>query len=343
VKALSLDELTGSAAALADCEGVDRACELYATHFAEAVASRDVAMAIRFLHHEALLLSEHERYEEAEEIAQFSREMASACGLRRLAARETNLIGLIAYHQLDWSRAYQSYTEALELAQADHDDELIASVSVNLGAIDNVRGRFREARGHYLESIASAVRSGERACLVMAYNNLGMVCTDQEEWLEGLVYFDRGVEIANEFGDQRLIALLHVNRAEPLIELEEEESARRSLEVAEALGKAVGFDPVLADAERLRSRIARRAGDLIEALAHVEDALRIASQSGLHLHRAEALEERGRIRDSTHDFAAARADYESARSIYLSLAAEHDAKRIDLLLARVGRGGGAAA
>src|SRR4028118_865385 len=109
------------------------------------------------------------------------------------------------------------------------DDELVGHVCQNLGVLANMQGKLREARIHYLESIGSCVRSGNKRNELTAYNNLGFVCGELGEWMEAEVYFDRAVEIAERIGDSAHIASVLANRSLPLIHVGELARARDTL------------------------------------------------------------------------------------------------------------------
>ena len=272
---------------------------------------------------------------DAEELATQVRSLAAAAGLTRYEGRAANLIGILAMQRQDWEGARGHFERALECAYEIRDDELVGAVCMNLGAVLNIRGDLREARSYYLESIGSGVRSTDRRQLVMAYNNLGMVCSDLEEWMEALVYFGRGIEIAGDRGGDPLLATLHVNQAEPLIETSEMERARESLDTAEAHANRINDQSVTADVARLRGRIARLRGDLGEAGRHLGLALELARGDRFALNRAETLEEQGRLFAQQGDAEAALQRLTMARTEFSTIGALRDTQRVDAEIARL--------
>ncbi len=280
----------------------------------------------------ARIRREQGRFEEAEELADLSREIAERHGLPREAARAVNVLAILRHVQQDWTGARALYEEALEKALDVGDDELVGLSCQNLGVVANMRGDFREARVRYLECIGSAVRSGNKRNELMAYNNLGMVCADMGEWLEAEVYFSRGIEIADRISDHAQMSRLLSNRAEPLIGIGEVAKARDSLDQAEELAVRIGARDVIVDVARFRGMAARVDGDREAAERHLLTSRDGAAAWGADLERAEALRELAALYLEAGRAAEARAASVEAAAIYRELGAEHAAVRTEELL-----------
>ena len=242
-----------------DWIGADRA---YAEAFEDSRQGRCIAPMTEALRRMANVRLRHSGPEEAAELADLSAEIAARHGLESAAARAENVLAVIAHSSGRLADAEAIYLEALERAQSANDAETVGVICQNLGVIANIRGDFRQARLLYLETIASFIRSGNRTAAMTSYNNLGMVCTDLQEWMEAEVYFSRGIDIAKQLGETHMLAKLHVNRAEPLIRIVDYSRASRSLDVAEASPARLGEPRDLADVKRFRGVLARLQGDL---------------------------------------------------------------------------------
>src|SRR5215213_1127524 len=133
----------------------DAAARLYALSFRAAVLERDVAQAAESLRGQARVLVQEERFDEAAELVELSREIAERSGLPQAAARAVNVLGIIRYRQRDWAGAGEQYRRALELALDLGDDDLAGLAVQNAGGVAYWRGNLREARSLYLESIGA--------------------------------------------------------------------------------------------------------------------------------------------------------------------------------------------
>src|ERR1044071_906485 len=100
----------------------DPAARLYALSFRRAVLTGEVEQAADSLRGQARVLMREERYEEAEELAELSLEIAERAGAVRSVARAVNVLGTIRHSQGDWAGAREHYLRALEIALDVGDD-----------------------------------------------------------------------------------------------------------------------------------------------------------------------------------------------------------------------------
>ena len=311
----------------------EAAGDLYCELFWEGVEQRNLQTMVDALRGQARTYRQRSFYEEAEELAALSFEIAERHTLRQAAARAINTIAWIRYSRDDWGAAERLYEAALERARDIGDDELIALVCQNLGTIANIRGDRREARTLYLESIGSSVRSGNKVNEIMAYNNLGIVCSDMGEWMEADLYLSRGIEIAERAGITPLLAKLYVKRAKPLIMVSELGQARESLDRAEEFGSHARDPVVLSETARQRGVVARLEGRFGDAHVHLARAISIALEHHLELERAEALQELGQLYWQEGNMQDAIATLAGAKEACRSLGAERDVERLEELSA----------
>lgn len=309
------------------------AAEGYERRFQYAAAEQQIADLVISLHDIARMRQQQGRFEEAEDLAGLSFEVANRRGLPGAAARATNTLAVLRHNQQDWNGARELYEVASNMATDLGDDTLLGWTNQNLGVIANILGNLRAARTMYLESIASTVRSGDRTTAMMAYNNLGIVCADLRDWIEAEVYFDRGIEIAEQLGSLPMLATLSLNRAEPLIELGDLCSATATLARAESLATSTGDQEILTGVSRFRGIIARLGGDYQKAEAYLTESLQTALDNNLELERAETLEELGMLRYAGARFEEASDILREARDRFTALGAARDAARVERVLA----------
>ncbi|HET7232219.1 MAG TPA: tetratricopeptide repeat protein [Longimicrobium sp.] len=303
------------------------AARLYSRAFRSATLAGRVEEAADALRGQARVLIREERYEEAEELATLSMEIAQRANARQSAARAVNVLGIIRHSQRDWAGSRELFRRAVELALDLGDDELVGLACQNAGVIAYGLGDLREARAAYLESIGSFVRSGSSENALHAYNNLGIASAELREWLEADVFFSRGIEIAERLSHTPLLAKLYGNRAEPLIEIGDLDAAEATLEGAERAAMAVGDRVALGVALRWRSKLARVRGDFVLAEDCVQRALVYASDPTLE--RAEIILELGDLRAHQGRAADAEAAYLDSRELSSSLAADLQVRELD--------------
>ena len=308
------------------------AAEAYSAAFHAGVREGAVEVVVDAARGGARIRNWQGRHDEAEELAGLSEAIAVAHGLRSAAARATHVRAIIRFARNDLEGARLLYASALEQAHQVHDDALIGFASQNLGVVANIQGDLREARALYLESIAATIRTGDRHAALNAYNNLGMACSDLREWLEADLYFDRGIEIAERLANQAMLARLHLNRAEPLIQMGELARASRALERAEEAAERTLDREVPVAVMRFRGIIARLEGDPAAADDYLRRALTRAEEAGLELERAEILGGLARLRWFQGLRGEARAALHEARARFAALGAAREIRRLDEVL-----------
>lgn len=335
----ALAALAEQAQALERAGEWDPAADTYSRMFRAAADGGDLVAATDALRGSARVRRFQGRYEAAEELADLSLEIAERSGLAEAAARALNMVAAIRYLRGDRESARALYTRALERARDAGDDSLIGWVCQNLGVMSNVEGDLREARVLYLESIGASVRARDSSSAMSAYNNLAMVCSDMEGWMESEVFFQRGIEIAERLPSMPFLARLHANRAEPLIHVGELQQALESLDRGHEIASQLGDRGTLSDVARFRGVIARRTGRLGDADRHLAEALAIASDGKQPLERAEALREIGCLRWEQGAEDEARRVLDEARAAFLAVGARWDAERVDRCLSELLSGG----
>lgn len=311
----------------------DAAFAAYQRLFWAAMETGDTESAASALRGQSRACQQWGRFDDAEEYASLSLEIAERAGHAAAAARAVNTLAVIRFLQHDWDGAGALYTEARERARDCGDDALVGWTGQNLGVIANLRGDLRRARALYLESVAAAVRSSDATTAMAAYNSLGLVCADLEEWTESGLYFDRGLELAEQHGDVGVRATLLSNRAEPLIYIGETARALATLREAEEIAMQTGDQRTLSEVNRFRGVIARVAGEDAQAEECLTRAMDLAERAGLELERAEAIEELARLRWGQGRRGPAHATAREAQRRYAAIGAAYNATRVESLMA----------
>ena len=329
---MSLDSLAATAAAAERAADGEVVLPAYERLFEAAIQTREMEVAADALRGLSRAYQQRHRLEEAAELAELSLHIAEGTGCSRAAARALNTLAVIRFLEHDADAAASLYAAARERATDCGDDALIGWSCQNLGVLANLAGDLREARALYLESVASSVRSGDDTTAATAYNSLGIIAADLQDWMDSMLYFDRGLEVADDLGDLRVRATMLANRAEPLIFMGETERARTTLDEAESVASRIGDQRTLCEVSRFRGVIARLLHRLAESETHLSHALAIARSADLPLEGAEATEELARIRWQEGRAGAARVLARESLRAYEQLGAGQNARRVRDLL-----------
>jgi tetratricopeptide (TPR) repeat protein len=300
--------------------------------FRHSVSEREIILMLDALRGIARALRQQEQFEEAEEVALLSWEIAEGNDLPQAAARAINTLAVMRYAQEDLQGARDLYLQALERARDAGDDELIALVSQNLGVIAHIFGDLSEARILYLEAMGAVVRGKQLDRAVAMYINLGKVCTDLGEWQDAELYFARGIETAERSNDTPMLLRVMVNRVELLIQVGELQLAAWALDEIETPLQELDDRELLTMAARFRGELARRYGKYEDAARHLQRALDLSLKAQLDYERARVLRAIAELRQEEGRTAAARSALREARYLLENMGAQREIARLDTLL-----------
>ena len=231
------------------------------------------------------------RHESAEAIklCQRSYDVATAIGSTRLAAEAKNGLALIHLALGEWDEARRALQDALSLGA--HAEDLRAHIEQNLGIMANAEGDLEAARGHYERSLALFKSISDGRGQVVAYNNLGMLNADHENWMEADACFRTSLEIADTIGDVQHRAHALLNRTEVYIARADYENARKCAEEALQIFDDMGQRDFKSAAYKFLGIIYRETGRPILAESRMRTALEMSTEVGATLIQAETSRE----------------------------------------------------
>jgi tetratricopeptide (TPR) repeat protein len=121
-----------------------------------------------------------------------------------------NVQAIVHQQRGDLDTAESLYLSARARAIEASETRLAAMTALNLGVIAMVRGDHDKTLRYYRTSLAEFRTLGAPKEIVMALNNMAMLCTDLERWDDAVRAFDEAVQIAEALGDIPARILLEV-------------------------------------------------------------------------------------------------------------------------------------
>jgi tetratricopeptide (TPR) repeat protein len=240
-------------------------------------------------------------------------------GDRAALRRAVNQLGVADVELGALDDAERAFEWALELAQLDCDDLLVARATNNLGAIANIRGRRDEALALYQLAVPAYQRLGNVRGLAESYHNMAITYRDLGQLARADECERRAIEYAREAASGRLVALARLGRADLSFRggdacLAEVGARRAATDFAEIR------DPIReADALRLVGAASLAQGKHDAAREALDCAIQLARAHGSALIEAEALHARAELLAVSGAPTAARADATAAAAIYARL------------------------
>jgi putative nucleotidyltransferase with HDIG domain len=225
----------------------------------------------------------------ARTLCQQSYDEAMAAGLKVLAAEALNSLAGFEFEAGELSSSRQKFLAGLELGRES--EELQGRILQNMGIIANVEGDLETARQHYLHSLQAFVHAGDERGCAIAYHNLGMISSDQEQWEEADRYFLASHTRASSLGDVHLQGLCQLNHAEVHIARQRYQKARECAETALRIFDQLGARLDKADAYKVLGAVYRETGHHAVAESRLRAAIDLAVETGSVLSEAEASRE----------------------------------------------------
>ncbi len=206
-----------------------------------------------------------------------------------------NVKGNVHQGQGDLDQAEALYLEARSHAIDAGETRLAAMTAQNLGVISAIRADHEKALRYYRTSLAEFRSLGAPKEVLLALNNMGILCTDLERWDDANRAFEEAVQIAEALGDIPARIMIEVNRAELAIARGDFVAARTACELAMSLSSQTQDGFALGEIEKHFGTVAREMGELSAAEEHLERAQKIATERRDLLLSAETAREHAEL------------------------------------------------
>jgi len=255
--------------------------------------------------------------------------VAELAGDAGAVGHAVNVQAIVHQQRGDLDTAESLYLSARARAIEAGDTRLAAMTALNLGVIAMVRGDHDKTLRYYRTSLAEFRTLGAPKEVLMALNNMAMLCTDLERWDDAVRAFEEAVQIAEALGDIPARILLEVNRAELEIARGDFLAARGACELAWALSTQTQDNVALGEIEKHFGTVARELGELATAEEHLERAQRIAVDRKDLLLSAETAREHAELCRKQGRHRDALLHLNRGHRIFTQLSAKRDVADID--------------
>ena len=135
------------------------------------------------------------------------------------AMRGANLLGGIAFEQGRLDVAEARFEEAIRRAHVLADANMAARASNNLASLMHLRGKCALSVNFYSSALPVYRREGDLVGIAQTSHNLALVYRHQGRLADALDSNETAVVAAGQAGDQGLLALSRMGRAETWLEL----------------------------------------------------------------------------------------------------------------------------
>ena len=159
--------------------------------------------------------------------------------------RAANLLGGVAFEQGRLDDAEARFEETLRRAHLLNDAQMAARASNNLGSLVHLQGKDALAVNLYCSALHVYRMQGDRLGTAQTCHNLALAYRLEGRFVEALDANHQAVEAAEQAGDQALLALTRMGRAETWLEWGEPTKAETELRVPCNSPRPLATRPVL--------------------------------------------------------------------------------------------------
>ncbi|MFH2052807.1 MAG: CHAT domain-containing protein [bacterium] len=170
----------------------------------------------------------------------------------------------------DFQAALLQYREAIRLVDSPRQRGFYLT---NIGSIHEFQGDFDQAREVLLEALEPLRESGDRRSEAEAMVSLGETLCESGRFSEGIGYLDQALVLAREYQAPYTEAWALKCKGHGLLDQGDLAGAAAALAEATAVARGVDYFEILEWSLLGQAMVARRSGDLEQALTHLQEAL----------------------------------------------------------------------
>ncbi len=204
-------------------------------------------------------------------------ELAKSLGNINLAAQNINRLGVYYRNKNLQEEALKHYQEALELSLAAELDIQIGHSLNNIGQIYFYRDLFEEALENYIEAESYFLKAGDKDGLGYNYTGLAVVLGELGRYLEAIQVINKAIEIREELGNERQLAVSKFNRANLLLDMGDYENAEIDIKNLYNFGQKYDLVRAINALEKL-VELKIKQGNIGDAIAYADTAISFHSK-----------------------------------------------------------------
>jgi tetratricopeptide (TPR) repeat protein/transcriptional regulator with XRE-family HTH domain len=210
-------------------------------------------------------------------------EVVVHCAGNGWPAHATGLAGTLLRYLIDGCHlpeAHTIYSHVLQAARRSGDLAAEASALNGLGGIGIMKGRFRDAAGHYQAALTCYRQCADPAGQAKVLRNLGIIEIQLHNLMSAIGYHRLAIHAYEDAGDTLGVARALVGLAGAEIELDAHEEARQHLQRALPVLRAAKYKAGEAEALSRMGALSLSCGQLAQAADYHGQALTIFRHVG---------------------------------------------------------------
>ncbi|MFC2119519.1 tetratricopeptide repeat protein [Bacteroidota bacterium] len=186
-----------------------------------------------------------------------------------------NFLGTIYGELGDLSKAKDCFLNSQLLLNPVKDLELAANLDMNLGIIENIKGKKDESIKHLTKALKGYEKLGNNRRIAETRHNLGMVYLDSGDYESALESFDEGIEIAKEGRLMSILCVIYLAKSQILVAKNDIYNAAEFADKALEISNATDDKLTSADIYRVKGIIEKSRKNYNDAKTFLLNSLRM--------------------------------------------------------------------
>lgn len=227
-------------------------------------------------------------------------------------------LGAVYFNTNQLAQAQDYSTQALEMSRRLHDHFQTARIYINLGPINYVAGDWQGALDDLEKGLAIAQRLGAADTILSLHTNLGSMYVERGDHEQAFKHLNTVLQLAGE-QDRHQVITAKIRLAQLYNYEGKWDTAVRQLQEAEELARHINDQASLATILGYQATACLGSGQLEEANALIQEALKLDRALGYYDSMAENLRIAGTIAAARHDREAAAQAFSRSLEIWQPL------------------------
>jgi serine phosphatase RsbU (regulator of sigma subunit)/TPR repeat protein len=198
------------------------------------------------------------------------------------SAKMQNNLGVLHRRQSNYAKSLQYFQKALDYFTQQKDSIAIASVLTNMGSVSFDIGAYEHSLENYLKALVVFEKSGNELSLASTLLNIGGVMISTKNIKESIVYYNRALGIYRKLNNHRGIATCYLSIGISFKEQSILDSAYIYLLKSQEVFKDISDKIGQADALKELGEVYLNQKKFLLAQRNFNQALKIAKEEGLN-------------------------------------------------------------
>lgn len=261
-----------------------------------------------------------------------AREMFESVNDLKGVAKCENLLGTIYGDLGDVKTAIENFESALSKTLDEPDYALKGKIEINLGIVNNIKGKFNEALGYFKRALLNYEKISDKKRIAEIHQNIGMVYTKKAEYDTAIKKFDESLTFAIESNYLQTIGLIYLSKAFVYSQLRDFSLSAAFADTAMEVAYKINDKLTIAEVYKIKGVIQKNLKNYLLSENYLLTSLRLNVDAGNQLNQAETHHELGLLYKEMKDRKKSKANFNLALKYFKKINAEPEIRHLESLI-----------